>query len=169
MGWVLQTLIWVVPHYTIMKLAHTVARRLGVMMPVNTTTIEARRIINRKADAITRLYPGGCPFQVGDKTALYTEVDGAQKEYAFVTVKSLRPCSLAERRKDEGMAEAEGFSHPTSWETNLRSLYGGALDANPSKRKLMRVRFQVDKMMPELEKEQAAAQAKPREAPLDIV
>ncbi len=118
----------------------------------------------RKADAITRFYPGGAPFQVGDKTKLFVDTKDGPQEYAFVTIKTLRPCSLAARRSDEGMAEAEGFAHPTSWEKNLRTLYGSALDKTAKHDKLTRVRFQIDKIVGEPEKVEAV---KPN--PMDII
>ena len=121
-------------------------------MPVNTTQIEARRIITKKSDAITRFYPGGVPFQVGDKTTLFLDTDQGPREYAQVTIKTLRPCSLDQRRKDEGLAAGEGFGHPVSWEKNLRSLYGSVIDAGASSERLMRVRFDVDKVMTDPEK-----------------
>lgn len=119
-------------------------------MPITTTEVESRRILAKKADAITRVVRGGnTPYSPGQRETLWltNPKSGDLVKYANVTIKTVRPCTLDERidgPQAEALAEGEGFGHPTSWEKNLNELYGGAISGDSE---LVRVRFDVDSLV----------------------
>jgi hypothetical protein len=133
-----------------MQFAQSVARKNGGDMPITVTRAEAQKIIKNKADAITRWYRNGnCQYKAGQKETLYLEDEGKMIPVAYVTIKTLRPCSLDSRGAGnlaEELANGEGFGHPSSWERNLRSIYGEVLDNDTDKQMLTRIRFDVDKL-----------------------
>lgn len=108
-------------------------------MPIMTTEIEAKRIVQKRSNAITRK-GHHTSYVIGQKDMLTLD----DEPFAAVTIKSIRPCTMAERTDgddSEELAAGEGFTHVESWLANQRSIYGSVGES------LIRITFDVERLM----------------------
>lgn len=94
-------------------------------MPITTSKYELGKILSGEADGVTRMFSGPCPFNVGDETWLAdSQTPGEGNAFAMVTIKTIRPCTVAERMQDERLARMDGFTSANAWTAHFERLYG---------------------------------------------
>ena len=103
-----------------------VARKVNGQM--KTTQAETMALLQGKAKALTRFFPAVVGVNVGQELELvYEEKNGNRRKYMKVQVLAVRPVTLENYMKGAEatrLLESEGWSHHTSWERNLKELFG---------------------------------------------
>jgi len=98
------------------------------------TRTETKLIMEEKAAGIVRRYPKGeCPYKVGDEIAFTSRFipwmrDDKSVPFAKATITSLRPGTVDQFRKDNKMAEHDGFANGNTWHGHLNQFYRGIKD-----------------------------------------
>ncbi len=122
--------VWLV----VQLIARRLLLKVGVTMPLMTTPHETSCLLGLKrksgsirATAISRLYPGKCPFEIGAQVSLATDVAGKGKIYAGCIMRGIVDMSFARRSEDSELsnrlAGAEGFQNARSWGIHFRSMF----------------------------------------------
>lgn len=96
-------------------------------MPLSTTRYETGKLMNGQAEGVTRMYLSGCPHKPGDEVILsskFLDGSGEDKGYAAATIKSVRPCTVDERKRDDRLAKLDGFPNGPSWYGHFERMYG---------------------------------------------
>ena len=122
---------------------------------------EAKKILGKKADALCRFWPNGCPFDAKSKFTLQVDMPDSKQPVtlAFCTVRSIRPVSEG-TYSASGLLKGEGWSHISSWKRNLSDRYGQIPSDN-----LWRITFNVDKTVEDVERQQKTQDANKRRSP----
>lgn len=106
-------------------------------MPLSVTRFEAGKIFDRQTDAISRLYPDGCPHEVGSRVVLVVD----DNIVARAVIKSIRPESVESRFADEEVARKDGFSGAAAWKHHFQQMYGPV-----TKGKVFRLQFNLEEL-----------------------
>ena len=114
---------------------------------LKTNDVETMRIMHKKADALLRYFPSGvCPYEPKQKIRLMSISNGKRLPYASVTVRSIRPVTQKDYHGNNALSwiNAEGFSHYSSWNTNLEKNYAAGTLKSISG--LFRITFNIDSL-----------------------
>lgn len=95
---------------------------------------ELNMLINGKARAFSRMYPNACPHKVSEELILSTTPDvvagnrgnkpGNVVPLAVARVISVRPATVRDRRANDAMAQADGFTNADAWYGEFVKRYG---------------------------------------------
>ncbi len=118
--------------------AQLIARRLllkvGVTMPLITSAHETSCLLGLKrksgsirSHAVSRLYPGRCPFDIGQKISIATEVRGKLSAFAGCVLRGIAEMSFSFRSDKteaaDSLAKGEGFSSAQAWAIAFRTAF----------------------------------------------
>lgn len=99
------------------------------------TRSETRFIVEGKTAGAVRRYPKGeCPHRAGSQIVFtskflpWTPDDGKPVPFARGTIVSARPGTVGSFRKDNRLAEHDGFANGAVWHGHLCQLYNGIKD-----------------------------------------
>lgn len=102
------------------------------------TRTETRLIINGKSCGVVRRYDGKCPHKAGSEIVFTSKFlpwlaqdDERSIPFAKGIVVSVRPGTVGGFRKDNTMAERDGFSNGAVWHGHLNQHYRGIGDDVP--------------------------------------
>jgi len=121
-------------------------------------TLEARKVFQKKADALCRQYSKKPKFDGGDKITLSVERDGKLEAFAYCTVRSVRQVTEDDYQgpKSDYFVGGEGWSSFRVWKRENEKLYGSPL------KNLWRITFNVDKLHSEVVADEAKRQENAR-------
>ena len=126
------------------RLVQSIARKVwSSSMPMTTTPVETDRILKGKSVAVTRMYAGGCPHQIGQPVKLFFETESGHQEYATIKVMGITELTMKDRVDSPGLSDhlaaGEGFSNAMGWKVHFLEMYGKVADD----RKVHRIQFSI--------------------------
>jgi len=100
------------------------------------TRTETRLIVEGKCAGVVRRYErGACPHAVGSQIVFSSKFlpwlphdDDRSIPFAQGTIVSVRPGTVGQFRKDQRLAETDGFANGPVWHGHLNQLYKGIGD-----------------------------------------
>jgi len=98
------------------------------------TRTETQLIVAGKTAGAVRRYPAGeCPHSAGGQIVFTSRYlpwvkDGKSFIFAKGTIVSMRPGTVGRFRKDNRMAEQDGFANGPTWHGHINQLYAGIKD-----------------------------------------
>jgi hypothetical protein len=105
---------------------------------------ETKQIMAGKADGATRKYDT-CPHKAGNEIVLTSKfLDRSERSIPFAKaiVTSVRPGTVGEFRRDQSVAEMDGYPNGEVWVGQMRVMYPGLADAD----KLTHIRFRITEL-----------------------
>jgi len=115
-------------------------------MPLTCSQMELSKIVDGSSDGVTRMYPTGCPHDVGAEIILTSRfLVGHRDEdlpFARATIKSIRPATVDERERDDKLAKMDGFVSGREWAIYFRQMYGPVA----GRQECFRLQLRIDKM-----------------------
>tara|TARA_Y100000310_G_scaffold23414_2_gene22435 strand:+ start:10461 stop:11141 length:681 start_codon:yes stop_codon:yes gene_type:complete len=133
-------------------------------MALVTTLLETKRILGQRSCALSRSWPGKCPYSPGDEILLSVDTSHLRQglvPYAAIRVMGVRTWSVMARMNDrdrERLAREEGFAAGhNGWVANWRR-------ERPNAPSVTRIRFSMIRVNDDLEWMEAAMRGAEKEA-----
>jgi len=110
------------------------------------TRYETKQIQEGLAMSVTRVYPSGCPHEVGGQmvfTSKYLTPQDGEVPFAVGVIVSIRPITMEQMIHADQYAQMDGFPNAHAWEQHFRNvLYPGL----SSEAQMYRLQFRLDEM-----------------------
>jgi hypothetical protein len=110
------------------------------------TRYETKQIQEGLAMSVTRVYPNGCPHEVGSQivfTSKYLTANDGEVPFAVGVLVSIRPITIDQMIYTDQYSQMDGFPNAHAWEQHFRNvLYPGI----GMESKLYRLQFRLEEM-----------------------
>ena len=116
------------------------------------TRYETKQIQEGLAKSVTRVYPSGCPHEVGGNivfTTKYLSPDDGEVPFAVGVIMSIRPITFEQMRHSDMYANMDGFPNAYAWEQHFRGVLYPGVGADA---RLFRLQFRLDEMERDISK-----------------